>query len=457
MCGVKLPDLSRVIPNIQTTRRPPKIIRALHRLCTHCVEKQVSAVATYATIRRVEVLLQNHLPPRGHVDGGAMTSCTDRLEYLWSYHSCTPAERELLPELTVADGTKHRPFGYGYLKIPIIESPGYLFVRTYYVPQIPATILSPDRMGRALRCRGYHTYSDFVDNRASMELTDCQRCDGTVHIDLQRIRGLLYTDSLLLPTTAEHLSTDVPQLPRTSFCRPFRTTATHAAVDASSCTTHPSDAALESDAHIPAAISPQSSDSSTTVYPHSDSSSTSPSSSAGSSSRRFTSNMSSPAHSHSIPDVVSRPRPSYAPPDYSSGGSYPSATRIDGYPSSHGDTPDSDFSSPSESDDMSMNILTYEQQRDLWHMRLGHINGRKIGNLHEAADGIPKFQRPDELHKCPMCIQAKLHKSHRNQTEPLECTTCWQDIQVDFGFFVQKSSGRKTSTTSDSDEDPTPV
>ena len=201
-----------------------------------------------------------------------MTSCTDRLEYLWSYHACTPEERELLPELTVADGTKHRPFGYGYLKIPIKEHPQYLFVRTYYVPQIPATILSPDRMGRALRCRGYHTYSDFVDNRASMELTDCQRCDGTVHIDLQRIRGLLYTDSLMLPTAAEHSSTDVPKLPRSSFCRPFRTTATHAAVDAPSCTTHTSDAASESHQSSQVAPSPKSSDSSTTVYPRSDSS-----------------------------------------------------------------------------------------------------------------------------------------------------------------------------------------
>ena len=74
LCGVKLPDLSRVIPSIQNTRRPPKILRALHRLRTHCSEKHVSAVDKYATIRRVEVLLQNHLPPGGHGDGGVMTS-----------------------------------------------------------------------------------------------------------------------------------------------------------------------------------------------------------------------------------------------------------------------------------------------------------------------------------------------------------------------------------------------
>ena len=117
-----------------------------------------NVIATYATIRCIEVLLQNHLPPRGHVDGGAMTSCMDRLEYLWSYHACTPTDCKLLPELTVADGTKHCPFGYGYLKIPIRGYPQYLFICTYYVPQIPATILSPDCMGKALRCRGYHTY-----------------------------------------------------------------------------------------------------------------------------------------------------------------------------------------------------------------------------------------------------------------------------------------------------------
>ena len=162
--------------------------------------------------------------------------------------------------------------------------------------------------------------------------------------------------------------------------------------------------------------------------------------------------MSSHTHSDPSSDIQRQPRPNYAPQEYVSGGSQPSATRIDGYPSSHGDTPDSDFSPLSESDDMSMNLLTYEQQRDLWHMRLGHIFGRRIGNLHEAADGIPKFQRPDELHKCPMCTRAKLHKALRNPTENLECTTCWQDIQVDFGFFVQQSSGRKTSKKTDPDD-----
>ena len=90
-------------------------------------------------------------------------------------------------------------------------------------------------------------------------------------------------------------------------------------------------------------------------------------------------------------------------------------------------------------------------------MRLGHIFGRRVAKLHEAADGIPKFQRPDELHKCPMCMQAKLHKAHRNRTEAVDCTTCWQDIQVDFGFFVQRSSGLKTSKKGDSDEETTPL
>ena len=40
-----------------------------------------------------------------------------------------------------------------------------------------------------------------------------------------------------------------------------------------------------------------------------------------------------------------------------------------------------------------------------------------------------------------MCARAKLHKANCGDTDTTEATECWQDIQIDFGFFVQRSSG----------------
>ena len=74
-------------------------------------------------------------------------------------------------------------------------------------------------------------------------------------------------------------------------------------------------------------------------------------------------------------------------------------------------------------------------------MRLGHINERLVSDLHKYVDGVPSLHRSDVLHSCPMCAQAKLHKANRGDTDTTEATKCWQDIQIDFGFFVQCSSG----------------
>ena len=101
-----------------------------------------------------------------------------------------------------------------------------------------------------------------------------------------------------------------------------------------------------------------------------------------------------------------------------------------------------------------LHALSADQQRDLWHMRLGHVFPRRVADLYKTADGIPKLLRPDALHKCPMCTRAKLHKANRNQSEEFECTECWQDIQVDFGFFVQRSTGRKPRSSAKPSSDP---
>ena len=76
-------------------------------------------------------------------------------------------------------------------------------------------------------------------------------------------------------------------------------------------------------------------------------------------------------------------------------------------------------------------------------MRLGHINERLVSDLHKYVNGVPALPGSDVLHCCPMCAQAKLHKANCGDTYATEATKCWQDIQIDFGFFVQCSSGRQ--------------
>ena len=322
---------------------PPELVRALHQMAHDIRTLDISVVDYYQNIRTQEIMLMDAVPPRGHVDGGALASTTDALDYLWSYHKYSRRERESVTRLKVADDTIHIPEGFGYLKVPCTERPGYLFVRGYYTPGIPATILSPDAIARALECDGFCTFSDLRSNTARMELKDCSRCSADIHMDLTLIRGLLYTESLIAPTSHERSSRTLPINPRTDTCR----NPTEEVVPVRACCTH-----------------------------------------------------------------------------------------------------------CQELETKEINVLSREQTRALWHMRLGHINERMVSNLHHYVDGVPNIPRADALHKCPMCTRAKLHKASRGESEPVVAETCWQSIQVDFGFFVQRSAGRKDKSRRAAERDP---
>lgn len=93
-----------------------------------------------------------------------------------------------------------------------------------------------------------------------------------------------------------------------------------------------------------------------------------------------------------------------------------------------------------------MQALSLEEQCNLWHMHLGHVNQRVVPDLHEHADGVPKLPTPDVLHKCPICEQTKLHKVARVDHKDKHPDECWQHVQIDHRLFVQKStSGNKAS------------
>jgi len=59
-----------------------------------------------------------------HMDARSMASTTNWLWYLWNIQSLHGSTTTL----QVADDTAHHPIGIGYLKVPIIEDPGYMTV-----------------------------------------------------------------------------------------------------------------------------------------------------------------------------------------------------------------------------------------------------------------------------------------------------------------------------------------
>ena len=315
----KIPEFVDVYPEEPDVPPPSRVLRALHQLQADLLSLDVSAVEYCESLRITSVQLSPSMPPRGHIDGGALATTTDRKSYLWSYRDFSDGELSSVPRLRVADDTTHRPTGVGYICIPQSKTKGSKFVRSYYTPEIPATIVSPDAFGKDMGCRGYQTYSDFVDGTATLDLIDCGTSESTVSFDLQLLRGLLFTDSLVAPTPEQHVSV----LPPISA------------------------------------------------------------------------------------DVLADP------------------------PTLRGLTTD-----------LPVRALTRDQQRALWHMRLGHVNERTISDLHHYVDGVPSLPRAHVLDSCPICKRTKLHKANRGGKEDAHPTECWQDIQIDFGFFVQKSAGR---------------
>jgi hypothetical protein len=88
--------------------------------------------------------------------------------------------------------------------------------------------------------------------------------------------------------------------------------------------------------------------------------------------------------------------------------------------------------------------ITRDQQRILWHQRLGHIHPRRISQAHKFATGIPAIANANILKKCPICARAKLHKAARATSTSRRATQCFQGISIDFGFIVQSSNADST-------------
>jgi GAG-pre-integrase domain len=104
------------------------------------------------------------------------------------------------------------------------------------------------------------------------------------------------------------------------------------------------------------------------------------------------------------------------------------------------DTLDSPDSLPLEtSPAYTINHLTRDQLRILWHQRLGHLHNRRMKLVVKAAVGVPEIATDDELNKCPICMAAKLRKANKGTEDSRHATICNQGISIDAGFIVQSS------------------
>ena len=324
--AVEVPDFVEVLPEQPFVQPSPNVIQALHQSWTDIREQQISTADYYRHLRELSpAAISKAVSRRAHVDGGSVATTTHDLSFLFNYRVYSPEERKSIVRLKVADDAVYVPTGTGFLKIPCSHASGYIFLPCFYTPEIPATILSPDAAARRFKCRGYSTFSDIIDGTASMQLVDCVNCTGPIDFKLTCIRGLLYTEPMVRPDFADHLTFDVPDTIITT-------------TDATMC---------------------------------------------------------------------------------------------------------------------DIRALSQDQQRALWHFRLGHVNERTVADLHKYVDGVPKMSRSDALHSCALCKRTKLHKAARGPSEDSNPTDCWQHIQIDFGFMVQKSKTKsKKSATKVSSESP---
>jgi hypothetical protein len=114
-------------------------------------------------------------------------------------------------------------------------------------------------------------------------------------------------------------------------------------------------------------------------------------------------------------------------------------------PNQHSDPVPSDipnFTSTTSTIPLPIRQITREQQRVLWHQRLGHIHPRRISQAHKYADGIPIIANANDLEKCPICARAKLHKAARGTTTSRRATICFQGL-----FRVSRKSKLRSPRT----------
>ena len=343
-----------------------------------------------------------------HVDGGSQATTTAHKFLLFGYRPFTKADK--VPALRVADNRPHYPVGVGYLKVPKLSSSGrsFEFVRCFYTPTLPATILSPDKAGREHGCAGYLAVSLFqstTKRRCALHLLHCRRTSQDIRFPLISRGGLLYTEALIRPTSSEHTA----PLPKIDLPLPQPTSPWEGVQTVSSSPTPLCGASCRFTAHLEPnklGFSPVGVRSREGMHE------------SGEGNRSFgdSSREGSPA----------------TPCACRLGQSRACFKSREGSP----DVP---------THELHVAALTREQQRLLWHQRLGHLHFKRLSETAKQAYGLPSIVSTTcpVGDTCPVCQAEKLTKAAKRKTDSRRATHCYQGLSIDFGFVVQKSKNKQ--------------
>jgi hypothetical protein len=428
------------------------VARALHSFDAKILSLHTSRSAHYLHLRQIDANIGSKTSICAHLDGGAMTSTTDLLRSLWHV---TDVPRGSVV-LAVADNRKHYPTKQGYLRVPTMT--GDTLIPCYYTSTLPATIISPDATGRALHCQGYTSVSSFDGTSCNVTLRHCRRTAQDVAIPATLRRGLLFTDPVIMPSKSERTGPrPLPTLQVTAV-----SFGHHRDIHSST----PSRNACACDL-APVSPSPAGSDPSSPEHdpssPDNDSRSSTPPLSTSDLHHKvlhyqrmgfqpdvsvaslfdatqtdtglfpgvFDDSACSTCTTATCACAVSSPEPpcSCLPPGRTTPAVPSTAATFD-------------ITTPPT---YTISHLSRDQQRILWHQRLGHLHSRRVADVHKFARGVPKVPIAGELDKCPICLHAKLRKAAASKVDSRRATHCHQGLSVDFGFIVQgsKDSARK--------------
>jgi len=401
----------------------------LQQLQRICMLSDQSACDIY----HARLLADSTLALRCHCDGGATTSTTNQFEALWHCRRLTGRR----PGLRVADNTVHRPTHVGYLKVPTLVG-GYVFVRTYYTKEIPATILSPYQLMKQLRFRAISTY--VTDDHVGCSLRIChpQLTSNDILFPCDIVDGLMYTDPVIMPSRTERTE----PLPIIGYIRSIRAAAYASAPPSAASVTNTFTAdsdptladlflrytriGMQRDVDLgcldsftlDVALSETGEGTAPDVAP----------SEAGEGTH--------------LAGVPSGDGEGLSSGDGEGTSSLPASASFAGESDSGSSVHSPVASNCSDASSHCVCRLTAQEELLLWHARFGHMGHQIYEKLvrNKLATGIP--QRADivhELDKCPICLKAKLHKAARSNEDSRKATECYQGISVDFGFIVQQS------------------
>jgi hypothetical protein len=411
------------------------VARALHSFDAQILSLKTTRSAHYQHLRQVDAIIGSKSAIRAHLDGGAMTSTTDLLRSLWYVSDIVRGS----VVLAVADNRKHYPSKQGYLRVPTVD--GDALIPCYYTSTLPATIISPDAAGKALHCQGYTSVSLFDGSECNVTLRHCRRVAQDVAIPATLQRGLLFTDAVIMPTKVERTGarpTATLQVSAVSFGGRHDIHSSTPTAHACACagdavsTSDPDDSSpsptadllrqkilhyqrmgFQPDVSVDSLYDTSEIDTGTFPGVFDE--------------QTCTTCTTGPCHCATV-------SPSCSCPD---SGRIPSGPSV---------ANDFDITTPPT---YTLSHLSRDQQRILWHQRLGHLHSRRVSDVHKYARGVPSVPIAGELDKCPVCLHAKLRKAAAGKADSRRATQCHQGLSIDFGFIVQssKDSARKKRLT----------